>query len=268
MSIIYEPKGKAREYSPLAANIYEGCNHGCIYCYAPLIRYKKREDYINVAPRRSVLYELEKDCKRFCLSNKEVLLTFMSDPYNGLNKELKLTREALKLFYKYKIPVSILTKSKDVLSDLDVIKKFGKHIKVGMTLTFDNKEDSLNYEPKASLPAERINTLKTLKENDIITWASFEPVIKPSQSINMIGRTLQFVDVYKIGKINNYKGIDKKIDWNDFLVQACKVLRENKKPFYIKHDLRTIANEIKLYGNEVLMDEFALIPFERERELF
>jgi hypothetical protein len=35
MKIIYEPRGAAREYSPLAANLYRGCIHGCKYCYAP-----------------------------------------------------------------------------------------------------------------------------------------------------------------------------------------------------------------------------------------
>ena len=45
MSIIYQPKGKAREYSPLAANLYLGCNHGCKYCYAPSIRFQTRQDF-------------------------------------------------------------------------------------------------------------------------------------------------------------------------------------------------------------------------------
>ena len=35
MSIIYEPRGKAREYAELAVNLYKGCAHACIYCYAP-----------------------------------------------------------------------------------------------------------------------------------------------------------------------------------------------------------------------------------------
>ncbi len=260
MSILYEPKGKAREYSPLACNIYDGCNHGCKYCYAPSIRYKTREDYYNVIPRRNILHELENDCKKNCSSTKQVLLTFMSDPYNKLETELRLTREALKILHKYNIPVAILTKSKSVLNDLDIIKKFGDSIQVGMTLTFDNEKDSLEWEKEASLPEERIETLKQLKQNNIKTWASFEPVIDSIQSLNMIRQTLDVVDIYKIGKINNYNGIDKTIDWNDFLNKAVNMLREAKKPFYIKHDLRVAASQVKLFGNEVLMDEFCIKP--------
>jgi DNA repair photolyase len=265
MSIIYEPKGKAREYSPLACNIYDGCNHGCKYCYAPSIRYKTREDYYNVSPRRNILQELENDCKKYCNTDKQVLLTFMSDPYNKLESELRLTRESLKLLYKYNIPVAILTKSRTVLNDLDIIKKFGDNIQVGMTLTFDNDKDSLEWEKEASLPCERIEILKQLKENKIKTWASFEPVIDVWQSLNMINKSLEYVDIYKIGKINNYNGIDKTIDWNDFLDIAVNTLRKNKKPFYVKHDLRIAANKIKLYGNECLMDEFCIKP---EKTLF
>ena len=264
MSIIYQPKGKAREYSPLAANLYDGCNHGCKYCYAPIIRYKTRENYYNVFVRRNVLHELEKDCKQYSYSKNQVLLTFMSDPYNKLNNELNITRKTLELFFRYKIPVAILTKSKTVLNDINIFKQFEDHIKIGMTLTFDNEKDSIIYEPEASLPDERIEVLKTLKENNIITWASFEPVIKPEQSINMIKKSLKYVDIYKIGKINNYDGIDKRIDWNDFLQKVVDILRENKKPFYVKYDLRQAANKIKLYGNECLMDEFLVEPFKKD----
>lgn len=264
MSIIYQPKGKAREYSPLAVNLYDGCNHGCKYCYAPSIRFKTREEYYNVNQRRNVLQELEKDCKKYSYSKNQVLLTFMSDPYNKLNDKFNITRKALELFYKYNIPISILTKSKSVLNDINIFKKFENHIKVGMTLTFDNNKDSLNIEPEASLPEERIETLKMLKENNIITWASFEPVIKPKQSLNMIKKSLSYVDVYKIGKINNYQSIDKTIDWNDFLKKSVEILREAEKPFYVKYDLRQAADKIKLYGNECLMDEFLVEPFKRE----
>ena len=54
--IIYEPKGRAREYSPLAANLYRGCGHGCIYCYAPAVTFTAREVFrSHPCPRQDVL---------------------------------------------------------------------------------------------------------------------------------------------------------------------------------------------------------------------
>lgn len=256
MSVIYEPKGKAREYSPLACNIYLGCNHGCKYCYAPNIRFTTREKYLEVKPRRNILQEFEKDCKKHTRTESQVLFCFMSDPYNSLEKELRLTRECLKLALKYDIPISILTKSVSVLDDIDIIKKLGDKIQVGMTLTMFDDYLSKEWEPEAALPLERIETLKALKDNDVKTWASFEPVIIPEESLKIMEKSLGYVDVYRVGKLNNYKGIDKKIDWTDFLFKSSKMLRANQKPFYVKKDLREAASEVKLYGNEVLMDEF------------
>jgi DNA repair photolyase len=258
MSVIYVPKGKAREYSPYACNIYLGCNHGCKYCYAPSIRFTTREKYLEINPRRNILRELESDCQNLKNLDSQVLFCFMSDPYNKLESELKLTRSCLEIALNYKIPISILTKSKSVLNDIDIIKKFGKNIQIGATLTFDNRKDSLEWEPEASTPEERLNFLKVLYENNIKTWASFEPVIIPEQSLNMMGKSIEFVDLYKIGKINNYNGIDKTIDWKEFLSKTVNIMRSNEKPFYIKKDLREAAPSVKLYGNEVLQDEFNL----------
>ena len=258
MSVIYTPKGKAREYSPYACNIYIGCNHGCKYCYAPSIRFTTREKYLVPVPRRNIIREFENDCKKLKNFDSQVQFCFMTDPYNSLESELKLTRQCLEIALKYKIPISILTKSNTVLNDLDIIKEFGKNIKVGFTLTFDNEKDSREWEPEASTPKERISALKELKNNNIQTWASFEPVILPEQSLNMIEQSLDYVDIYKIGKVNNYNGLDKDIDWSDFLSQVVFILRNYKKPFYIKNDLRKAAPEVKLYGNEVLQDEFNL----------
>lgn len=263
MSIIYKPAGKAREYSPLAANIYTGCNHGCKYCYASNIRRMTRNEYLNVIPRRNILNEYEKDCKKFYNSQDQLLFCFMTDPYNKLESELRLTRECLKLSLKYKIPISILTKSKTVLNDIDIIKKFKNHIKVGLTLTFLDKDKSKEWEPEASIPDDRLNVLKQLKENNIETWASFEPVIDPDESLKILEITIKenLVDSYKIGKLNNFKGLDNNIDWTMFLKKSIDLLRENNKKFYVKYDLRKIT-DIKLYGNEVLCDEFNLDPFE------
>ena len=258
MSVIYTPKGKAREYSPYACNIYLGCNHGCKYCYAPAINFKKRENYLMPEPRRNILKDFKEDCKKLNNFDSQVLFCFMSDPYNRIESELRLTRAALEIALENKIPVAILTKSETVLNDIDVFKKFGENIKIGFTLTFDKKEDSAEWEPKASMPDERLETLKTLHDKNIKTWASFEPVVKPEQSLSMIKKSLPYVDVFKIGKLNNFNGLDKTIDWKAFLVSTVEILRRNEKPFYIKKDLREAAPSVKLYGNEVMMDEFNL----------
>lgn len=257
MSIIYQPSGKAREYSELACNLYTGCNHGCKYCYAPAIRRMTRDKYIQPEPRRNIVRDFEKDCKNRYKSEQAVLFCFMCDPYNELETELRITRECLKVAYKYKIPVKILTKSDSVLNDMDIIKKFEKSISVGMTLTFYDDKKSKEWEPGAITNIERLEVLKKLKENNVMTWASFEPVIEPEESLKIMEYGIKYIDYYKVGKLNNYQGIDKKVNWNDFLQKVVILLRDNKKPFYIKKDLREQGRDVKLYGNEVLQDDFS-----------
>lgn len=261
MSIIYVPAGKAREYSPLAANLYSGCNHGCKYCYCPNIFYKTKDQFHDMlSPRRNILRDFEKDCRKYTRSPLPVQFSFTTDPYNRLEKELRLTREALKLCLKHQIPVSILTKSVSVLNDLDIIKKFGTHIKVGFTLTFSSEKNSLAFEPEASFPKDRLDALEMLKKNGVATWASFEPVIIPEEShaLLMISCNRNLVDFYKIGKVNYFKPPNP-INWPEFLAGAVDCLRSQGKKFYIKKDLRELCSGIKLRPDEVSYPDDMLI---------
>ena len=256
MSTIYQPKGKAREYSPYALNIYLSCTHRCEYCYAPRFRHQTRDEYFSKPyPRKGIVEALKKDLTYF-IPKEQVMLSFIGDVYCETMDNNKVTREVLEILLEKKVPVAILTKGGErCLKDLDLFKRFGEHIQVGTTLTFDNEKDSTKWESGAALPEERIKTLKILHENGIKTFASFEPVIYPEQSINLMKKTLDFIDVYKIGKINNYKDIDKSIDWTKFLNETVELLRGAGKAFYIKHDLRICAPSVRLYGNECLADE-------------
>jgi len=235
--IIYEPAGRAREYAPLAANLYRGCGHGCVYCYAPAaLRMDKAEFYMKPSARANVLRELEKDCVR--LEGKEtrpVLLSFTSDPYQPLDEELEITREAIKLLKKYGLKVVILTKGgKRAERDFDLLDS-GDF--VGASLTFTNTDDSKNWEPHAALPEERIEMLRNAKIVGIQTWASLEPVIYPEQSLELIRITHEFVDLYKVGTLNHHP-YAKKIDWKNFAERAIATLKEYGVKFYIKKDLR------------------------------
>jgi len=251
--VIYEPKGKAREYSPLALNLYLKCSHGCKYCYAPKVRFDN--DYFSEPfPRKDVLVNLEKQLKKERIK-KQVLLSFIGDVYCDTKDKNETTRKALEILLENKVPVAILTKNERILNDIELIKKFDEHIQIGSTLTFYDQEKSLEWEPGASTPKERLNFLKKFHDEGIRTFASFEPVIEPNESLKLIKESIDFIDIYKVGKLNNYKGIDKSIDWTDFLEKVVYLLRKNKKSFYIKHDLRVSAPSIKLFGNEVLSDE-------------
>lgn len=256
MSTIYQPRGKAREYSPLALNIYLSCTHQCEYCYAPGCRHQTREEYFRKPyPRKDIIKHLRDDLS-YNVPKEQVLLSFIGDVYCETMDDNRTTREVLSILLEHKVPVAILTKGgKRCLKDMDVFKKFGEHIQIGATLTFDNTKDSLEWEKGAAVPDERLEVLKILHEEGIKTFASFEPVIVPSQSLNLIRKSLDFIDVYKIGKLNNYCGLDKAIDWTAFLTEALGILRPAGKAIYVKHDLRANAPSVRLYGNEVLPDE-------------
>lgn len=194
------------------------------------------------------------------MSDKQVFLSFTTDPYTSLNKETKITRKVLEILLENKIPVSILSKGgKNMLSDLDLFKKFGENIQVGCSLTFTNENDSLKWEKNASLPIERFDTLKILKENGIKTWASMEPVIYPEQSLEIMEITIDYVDVYKIGKLNHFQKHENRFDWTKFLNDSVNIMRKYKKSFHIKNDLAKFkSNSIFLHPNERNMDFLSL----------
>ena len=269
MSIIYEPSGKAREYSPLAANFYSGCDHKCRYCYAPAIQFKSREDYTIVNPRSNIVSQFEIDARKMAGSQRQILFNFMGDPYCTANQTYRITRQCLEISLKYRLPIVILTKGGDrCLSDMDLFKKFGNHIKVGATLTFYDSTKSDKWENGAASPENRIKTMEILHENGINTWASFEPVIEPAESLRMIESTLHCCDEYKIGKLNNFEGLDKQVDWTAFLKETIVILRKAHKRFYIKNDLRKAALSVELTEDEMMADLYCVTPWSIQVDMF
>ncbi|MBO5103242.1 MAG: radical SAM protein [Clostridia bacterium] len=261
MSIIYRPSGMAREYSPYALNIYMGCSHRCKYCYAPHTLQKSSENYFGKPePRKDILKLLEKDLQKNKYT-EQVLLSFVGDCYCDSADNGETVRAVLKMLNYYKVPVAVLSKGgKKMLRDLDLFKEFGDRIMVGTTLTFLTEEKSKEWEPYASTPSERLETLKTLHDNGIKTFASFEPTIEPEESLKLIKKTLELdcVDHYKIGKINNYKSADKWQDWPKYLQDCLDLLRPTNKQVYYKFCLRKLAPNIELTDAEKNPDEYVV----------
>jgi len=235
MNIIYEPRGKAREYSELAINLYTGCLHACKYCYCPKIQFKTLEDWsANPQARKDILKHLEKDAQNHRGEKREVLLCFMSDPYQS-DKAAEVTHQALLILERNEFKkVTILTKAGfRAMNDFDILKR--NNWRFGSTIIFDNEKSRQEWEPSAPSIKSRIDALKYAHTQDIFTWVSIEPVIYQKESLNLIRNLLPFVNYWKIGKLNNFPSIEKKIDWKAFYNEAKKLIPDEN--VYYKIDL-------------------------------
>jgi len=238
MSVIYTPKGKAYEYSPLALNIYEGCAHACKYCYAPDIFHRTLDDYqAKVLPRANIMSRIRQEAPRYAdNADRPILLSFTSDPYQPLEKELELTRQTINIFRDYAVHYRILTKSSLAARDFDIMEN--SHSEFGMTMVFLNDRHRQEWEPNASSVMERMNTLIEASRRGIKTWVSLEPVIIPKETLGIIKHLAPYVNRFSLGKLNHHPEIERTIDWADFGVAAVALLRNLGKSFYIKKDLQ------------------------------
>lgn len=238
-SVIYEPKGKAKEYCELAVNLFHGCDHGCLYCYAPAATYKTREQFIKPHHRPGIIEQIKKDSRQVGMTGKEVLLCFTCDPYSNFASQTDITRQAIQALHEGGMHITILTKGGlRSMRDFDVLRPGDKY---GATLTFMTDRDTCEWEPGAASPAERMFCLEEAHKWGITTWASMEPVIDPRQSLHLIEHTLDYVDIYKVGKWN-HDAKAKEIDWKAFGTSAVALLEKYKKQYIIKKDLAAYLN--------------------------
>ena len=238
MTVICEPKGRAREYSPLAVNLYTGCLYGCKYCFAPGVCHKSRSTFhTEVEPRKDILEKLEADCKKMKGDPREILLCFTSDPYQPI---ADVTREALLILERYEMRVSILTKGGMRASrDFDILAR--NDWKFGTTLLFwdDDSVTKYQWEPGAPSPNNRYHAILIAHADGIYTWISIEPVIDPIQALTVILELRNIVDHFKIGKINYHKYIEDRVDWKRFRRDAEALLVG--KDYYLKKDLLEVT---------------------------
>lgn len=232
-NVIYKTKGRAAEYCLWALNHYGGCTYGCIYCWSPGVTFRKPDDFIAGPQPRVIPLEVMVSAANY-KENSPVLLSFISDPYQPAERDLKLTREIIGILHDNDISFTILTKAGELARRDFSLYRQGDSF--GTTLTFISEKKSRMWEPGAGLPDERIQNLMLAHDAGIPTWVSLEPVIDPMESIALIHATAKYVDHYKVGKLN-YDRLASKIDWRSFALMAIKALQKENKGFYIKRDL-------------------------------
>lgn len=242
-TIIYEPRGRAKEYSELAANLYSGCDHACTYCYAPLATRKKRDTFCFSKPREGVLNKFLADAIELESQNEKrpILLSFTTDPYQLLDVKYQLTRDAIKILHQHNLRVSILTKGgKRSERDFDLLSKNKELSEYGTTLVFIEETMREKCEPGAAPIKERIEALKKAHKLGIRTYVSLEPVWFPEDALRFIDLTHKFVDLFKVGKLN-YNPQQNNVNWAVFRKDVISKLKEYGNDYYIKRDLEKFS---------------------------
>jgi DNA repair photolyase len=241
VDIIYEPKGKALEYAPLAVDLYQGCSHGCGYCYVPRSKKCSSDTFFKtVQPIPDILCQLAKDAAKLAAEgdDREILLCFHTDPYQmAAGDHVSVTREAIEILVSYGLRFTVLTKAGlAAVVDFDLLQAWHKSA-FGSTLIFFNQDDADQWEPRAGTIASRTGALAAAHERGIRTWVSMEPVIDPVQAFDLIRGCHRFVDHWKIGKINDHPEMEKRVDWISFRRDIKELLDSLGADYYLKKSL-------------------------------
>jgi DNA repair photolyase len=233
--LIYRPGGAALEYAPLAANLYLGCSHACVYCYAArmALRFRQveslREFHGQPRPKRERVSEMlacfEYDAFKLAQAQNTnpVLLSFSCDPYQTLEREEGITREALLTLSLHGQQAAILTKAPHrALLDFDLIKRGGHSL--GVTITTLEHKLARELEPKAPGPWLRLAALNQAAEGGIKTWLSLEPIITPDLALAVLDAATKNHKHHLALGLKSGSAYEEKHDWPGFAAKAKALL--------------------------------------------
>jgi len=165
-------------------NPYRGCEHGCIYCYA-----RPSHAWLGMSPGADFESRLFAKPNAAALLAKElaapgyvpqtIAMGTNTDPYQPIEKKLRITRAILEVLRDFRHPVGIVTKSALVLRDADILGEMAEMglARVALSVTTLDRKLARAMEPRAATPARRLETIKELSGAGIPASVMFAPVI-------------------------------------------------------------------------------------------
>ncbi len=165
-------------------NPYRGCSHGCAYCYA-----RPTHEYLGLSAgldfeSRIVVKQDAPELLRAALSSrrwepKAIGMSGVTDPYQPVERRLRLTRRCLEVLADFRNPVQIVTKSYLVSRDVDLLSELAGHRAVAVALSVTTLDHELQraMEPRASSPARRLGAIRVLADAGIPVGVNVAPVV-------------------------------------------------------------------------------------------
>lgn len=165
-------------------NPYRGCEHGCPYCFArPTHEYLGLsagldfESVIFVKPDAPRL--LSEALQRPSWTPQPIALSGVTDPYQPVERELRITRKCLKVFLRHRNPVSIVTKGSLIARDLDILAELANRALVLVHVSVTTLRDDVAgaMEPRAARPALRLRAIEQLSAANVPVGVLIAPVV-------------------------------------------------------------------------------------------
>jgi DNA repair photolyase len=165
-------------------NPYRGCEHGCIYCYA-----RPTHEYLGFSAgldfeSRILVKQDAPELLREALSSKRwtprvVAVGSVTDPYQPVERRLRLTRRCLEIFAEFRNPVVVVTKGALVTRDADLLAELARVNAASVEISITTLDDSLRraMEPRAAAPRRRLEAISSLARAGIPVGVMLAPVV-------------------------------------------------------------------------------------------
>ena len=165
-------------------NAYQGCEHGCIYCYARNVHeywgFSAGLDFEQkIIVKQNVPELLEKELSKKNWEPLPIMVSGNTDCYQPIERKMQLTRKVLEICLKFRHPVSLITKNALILRDLDLLKELAAHrlAHVMVSITGTDERIRLALEPRTSTYKNRFKIIKTLAAHGVPVGVMCAPVI-------------------------------------------------------------------------------------------
>lgn len=165
-------------------NPYQGCEHGCSYCYA-----RNTHEYYGfdagldfeskIIAKTNAAQLLEKLLLNPKWQPNPISLSGNTDCYQPLERKMELTRSLLKVFVRYRHPVGMITKNSLILRDIDLLEDLAKDnlVKVFISITSLDENTRRAMEPRTASASKRLKTIEELSKAGIPIGVMCAPII-------------------------------------------------------------------------------------------
>jgi DNA repair photolyase len=165
-------------------NPYQGCEHGCVYCYARNsheywgynagLDFEKVIMYKESAPRL-----LETHLQNPKWQARTIVLSGNTDCYQPIEQKLQITRRLLEVFLKYKHPVGIITKNITITRDLDILGQLADMDLVNVHFSLTTLDESVRrkLEPRTASANKKLEAIEELRKRGVPVSIMIGPII-------------------------------------------------------------------------------------------